>query len=121
MTMTFASALHQYRRLASSSLTSFRCNTPVRTPTSTAIIGNSSIRRFAAGAISCIDREAVADLFVTYAKDRDGEVSLDWHDVRDLLEGIGESPNEENVRKLFHVADVDGNGFIDMDEYVRRE
>ncbi|KAL7523395.1 hypothetical protein ACHAXR_000925, partial [Thalassiosira sp. AJA248-18] len=38
---------------------------------------------------SSLGREALIDLFDQYAKSRSGEMSLDWHDVSDLLHGVG--------------------------------
>jgi Ca2+-binding EF-hand superfamily protein len=37
---------------------------------------------------------------------------MDWHDVKNLLKGIGEEPTDEIVKKLFEVTDVDGKGVI---------
>jgi adenylate kinase family enzyme len=64
-----------------------------------------------------MDRDAVADLFVQYAQERNGILTLDWKDVACLLKGIGEDPRDETVRMLFKVADEDGNGVIDVDEF----
>jgi adenylate kinase len=64
-----------------------------------------------------MDRDAVADLFVQYAKERNGQLTLDWQDVACLLKGIGEEPKSNTVRMMFKVADMDGNGFIDVDEF----
>jgi len=64
---------------------------------------------------------AVVDLFDQYAKERDGVRSLNWCDIRDLLRGIGENPVDENIAKLFAVADQDGNGVIDLNEFLEHE
>jgi hypothetical protein len=84
----------------------------------------------------------VADLFHQYAQNRNGTFCLDAHDVCQLLRGIGEyrqlfdedaatgaaaaaattfrmGPEEEKkIEHLFRVADLDGNGVIDMDEFL---
>jgi adenylate kinase len=65
-----------------------------------------------------LDREACLDLFEQFAVDRDGEACLDWHDIRRLLVGIGEEPKDETIRQLFEVADEDGNGVIDVEEFI---
>lgn len=63
-------------------------------------------------------KEAVLDLMDTYGKVRNGIISMDWHDVQDMLIGIGEKPTDECVKKLFEVADMDGNGLITTDEFL---
>lgn len=65
-----------------------------------------------------LDREACLDLFEQFAVDRNGEACLDWHSIRRLLIGIGEVPKDETIRQLFRVADEDGNGVIDVEEFI---
>jgi len=67
---------------------------------------------------SSFGQEAVLDLMHTYGKMRGGVLSMDWHDVQDMLVGIGEKPTDEVVQKLFEVADKDGNGTITTDEFL---
>ena len=67
---------------------------------------------------SSMGQEAILDLIHTYGKIRDGTLSLDWHDVQDMLIGIGEKPTDAVVKKLFEVADLDGNGIITTDEFL---
>ena len=62
--------------------------------------------------------EALLDLMHKYGKIRNGVLSMDWHDVKDLLDGIGEDSSDEVVKKLFEVADVAGNGVIDTEEFL---
>jgi adenylate kinase family enzyme len=69
-------------------------------------------------AVSSLGQEAVLDLMHQYGKIRDGQLSMDWHDVRDLLRGIGEEPTDDVVKKLFEVADVDGKGVIDTEAFI---
>ncbi|GKY97032.1 hypothetical protein MPSEU_000661900 [Mayamaea pseudoterrestris] len=83
----------------------------------TAQILQSQTRAASCGTVNCMDRDAVADLFLQYAKERNGELTLDWQDVACLLKGIGEEPRSETVQMLFKVADRDGNGVIDVDEF----
>jgi len=64
------------------------------------------------------DRDAVADLFFQYAKKRHDVFTLDYHDICALLKGIGERPHDSLVQKLFLVADMDGNGLIDLEEFL---
>ena len=65
-----------------------------------------------------MEEEALLDLMHQYGKIRDGVLSMDWHDVKDLLEGIGEDSSDEVVLKLFEVADMKGNGVIDTEEFL---
>lgn len=64
---------------------------------------------------STLGREALIDLFEQHCKSRGGEMSLDWHDVSDLLDNVGQKPTDEAVRKLFDVADDDHDGLIGKD------
>jgi adenylate kinase family enzyme len=68
--------------------------------------------------VSSMGQEALHDLIHQYGKIRDGVLSMDWHDVKDLLKGIGEESTDEVVKKLFEVADLDGNGVIDTHEFI---
>lgn len=69
-------------------------------------------------ASSSLGQEALLDLMHTYAKVRDGVLSLDWHDVQDMLRGFGEEPTDVIVKKLFEVADIDGDGLIDTESFM---
>ncbi len=69
-------------------------------------------------AVSSFGQEAILDLMHTYGKVRDETLSMDWHDVQDMLIGIGEKPTDEVVKKLFEVADADGNGIITTEEFL---
>jgi hypothetical protein len=68
--------------------------------------------------ITPMEDEALLDLMQQYGKIRDGVLSMDWHDVKNLLEGIGEDSSDEVVQKLFEVADMKGNGVIDTEEFL---
>jgi hypothetical protein len=75
-------------------------------------------RRTFAGTHRVWDEEAVEDLFNQYAQERNGVRSLNCDNIRSLLSGIGETPADETVSKLFAVADADSNGLIDYDEFL---
>eukprot|EP00529_Nitzschia_sp_RCC80_P001794 CAMPEP_0113516892 /NCGR_PEP_ID=MMETSP0014_2-20120614/41893_1 /TAXON_ID=2857 /ORGANISM="Nitzschia sp." /LENGTH=374 /DNA_ID=CAMNT_0000413903 /DNA_START=24 /DNA_END=1144 /DNA_ORIENTATION=- /assembly_acc=CAM_ASM_000159 len=82
-------------------------------------------------------KEALIDLMQTYGKvrptdDGDQVLSLDWHDVSDLLRANGQDPTDDVVsngqdptddvvKKLFDVADVDHNGYIDTNEFIAHQ
>ncbi len=69
--------------------------------------------------IANLDQDAVADLFAQYAVERNGTVCLDKNDLRALRAGIGEdTAASDSVCELFQVADLDGNGYIDLDEFL---
>lgn len=66
-----------------------------------------------------VPREALVDLFDQYAKIRGGEMSLDWHDVSDLLCSVGHRDQPADVvRKLFEAVDVNGDGLISKEEFL---
>ena len=66
----------------------------------------------------CSSKEALLDLMEQYGKVRDGVLSLDWHDVSDLLKGVGEEPTDAVVQQLFSIADVDGDGLVSTPEFM---
>eukprot|EP00522_Entomoneis_paludosa_P018978 CAMPEP_0172446476 /NCGR_PEP_ID=MMETSP1065-20121228/6065_1 /TAXON_ID=265537 /ORGANISM="Amphiprora paludosa, Strain CCMP125" /LENGTH=414 /DNA_ID=CAMNT_0013197605 /DNA_START=28 /DNA_END=1272 /DNA_ORIENTATION=+ len=64
-------------------------------------------------------REVAADLFQQYCQMRQGVPSLDFENIRSLLQGIGVDPQgDEALHHIFDVADVDGNGLIDLEEFL---
>jgi Ankyrin repeats (3 copies) len=68
-----------------------------------------------------LGEDVLHDLMSKYGKVRDGELSMDWHDVKDLLVGIGEDPSavtDDVVQKLFEVADVDKDGLISTRQFI---
>jgi ankyrin repeat protein len=73
-----------------------------------------------AAATTLLGKEALYDLMHKHGKIRDGngELSMDWHDVKALLKDVGEDPSDEVVQKLFTVADVNGTGVIDTEEFI---
>jgi len=68
--------------------------------------------------LTSLGQEALHDLFLKYSKMRNGELTMDWHDVHDLLTGIGEEATDTCVQKLFEVADVDRKGVINIQEFI---
>jgi len=65
------------------------------------------------------NQEALFDLMHQYGKIRkNGQLTMDWHDAKDLLEAIGEKPTDACVKKLFEVADVDNDGIINAKEFI---
>jgi len=69
--------------------------------------------------VNRLDHDAVADLFSQYARDRGGLMTLDCDDLRRLRAGIGEDPADDDVvRQLFQVADLNDDGMIDEFEFL---
>ncbi|KAL7479292.1 hypothetical protein ACHAW6_005027 [Cyclotella cf. meneghiniana] len=66
------------------------------------------------------ESNALLDLFEKYSKMRDGKLSLDWHDVQNLLRDFGQEATDEVVRKLFEAVDHDGDGVIDRGEFLEK-
>jgi hypothetical protein len=65
--------------------------------------------------------DAVTDLLASFAKtDQSGLQYLDLEGARELLNSIGERPDEETLRKLYQAADMDGNGVIELHVSMRK-
>jgi len=56
------------------------------------------------------------DLFNQFDKDRVG--SLNWYQFKACLSALGEDVSDENVKKIIHEVDKDGNETIDRDEFI---
>lgn len=67
-----------------------------------------------------LGREALIDLFEQYSRVRDGQMSLDWHDVSSLLHGCGQQPTDIVVWTLFDAVDVDNDGLISKCEFLEK-
>jgi len=70
---------------------------------------------FAAGELA-----AVSDLFFRYANTSDGGIDQDGSSfltpsgVRKMLSSIGENPDDATFEKLFHAADLNGDGKLQL-------
>jgi len=68
---------------------------------------------------AALGEEALHDLTHQYGKVRNGVgLSMDWHNVKDLLKGIGEDPTDTVVKKLFEVVDVNHDGLINTQQFI---
>ncbi|KAL9190473.1 hypothetical protein ACHAXT_007684 [Thalassiosira profunda] len=72
---------------------------------------------------SSLGREALLDLFEQYAQTRNvdgqGQRTLDFHDVRALLRGMGDqNPTDAVIRKLIEAVDTDEDGMVDREEFL---
>lgn len=74
---------------------------------------------FAAGELA-----AVSDLFFRYANTSDGGIDQDGSSfltpsgVRKMLSSIGENPDDATFEKLFHAADLNGDGKLQLHEFL---
>lgn len=63
------------------------------------------------------EADAIKDLFHNFAKS-DGDAAdikyLDLDGVRNLLNSIGERPDERTLRRLYKAADFNGDGIIEL-------
>eukprot|EP00531_Pseudo-nitzschia_arenysensis_P019419 CAMPEP_0116128416 /NCGR_PEP_ID=MMETSP0329-20121206/7349_1 /TAXON_ID=697910 /ORGANISM="Pseudo-nitzschia arenysensis, Strain B593" /LENGTH=329 /DNA_ID=CAMNT_0003622555 /DNA_START=348 /DNA_END=1337 /DNA_ORIENTATION=+ len=61
------------------------------------------------------DRHALVDLFRKHASE---EGTLDREALGLVLKAVGETPDEETLEEIFIEADLDGNGAIDLEEFL---
>lgn len=64
---------------------------------------------------------AITDLFFQFARNCEnveGEHYLSFEDVRELLNSIGERPDEETLRKLFEAADTKKDNKLSLSEFL---
>jgi hypothetical protein len=81
--------------------------------------GNKPMRPETPGSKAFADCEAdaIKDLFHNFAKtdgDATGIKYLDLDGVRNLLNSIGERPDERTLRRLYKAADFNGDGIIEL-------
>jgi hypothetical protein len=63
--------------------------------------------------------EAVARLKDAFALfDKDGDGTVDAHELGTLLRSMGQNPTEGELQKMINDVDEDGNGTIDFDEFI---
>lgn len=65
------------------------------------------------------DRHALVDLFRKHASSEHPR-SLDRHALGLVLKAVGETPDKETLEQIFQDADLDGNGAIDLEEFLTR-
>ena len=63
------------------------------------------------------DRHALVDLFKKHATPEHPR-SLDRQALALVLKAVGETPDEETLEQIFQDADLDGNGVIDLNEFL---
>lgn len=73
------------------------------------------------GSVAFADCEqaAIVDLFSAFAKtNEEGLKYLDLDGIRELLQNIGENPDERTLHRLFTASDLDGNGVVELHEFL---
>jgi adenylate kinase family enzyme/Ca2+-binding EF-hand superfamily protein len=66
-------------------------------------------------------QDVIHDLFMSYARHRcadDNTPCIQGDDLRDLLISLGEKPSDEKIQRIIKEVDADGNGTIELDEFL---
>mmetsp|Transcript_19848 Transcript_19848/g.31615 ORF Transcript_19848/g.31615 Transcript_19848/m.31615 type:complete len:174 (+) Transcript_19848:110-631(+) len=67
--------------------------------------------------ITDAEREEFRDAFKLFDKDGDGMVTVD--EIYTVFQSLGfKKYNKDEVKKMVHAVDLDGNGTIDLDEFI---
>lgn len=61
--------------------------------------------------------ESYKDAFGLFDKDGDGVIST-W-ELKSVLRALGQNPTKEELAEMIQEADLDGNGIIDFDEFIK--
>lgn len=56
------------------------------------------------------------EAFDLFDKDRDGAITT--QELNDVMTALGQSPTEEDLKKMLQEVDTDGNGIIDLNEFL---
>ncbi|KAL1215263.1 putative calcium-binding protein CML23 [Cardamine amara subsp. amara] len=60
--------------------------------------------------------EDIKKVFQRFDKNRDGKISIE--ELKDVIGALSPTASQEETTSMMKEFDVDGNGFIDMDEFV---
>jgi len=63
------------------------------------------------------DRHALVDLFQKFAMPEHPRC-LDREGLKNALKAVGETPDDETLEQIFLDADLDGNGVVDLEEFL---
>ncbi len=61
--------------------------------------------------------KGIQDMFKLFDKDGDGHISAG--EIKSLLVAIGREPSEEQIKKFMNEVDKDGNGEVDLKEFLK--
>lgn len=61
--------------------------------------------------------QEVKEAFAVFDKNNDGKISAD--ELRVVMSKLGEKLSEEEIDEMIREADLDGDGFIDYEEFVK--
>ncbi|GLJ11744.1 hypothetical protein SUGI_0176000 [Cryptomeria japonica] len=71
------------------------------------------------GSPSRASDELVKDLEKVFKKfDRNGDGKISWVDLGSIMGALGYKASEEELQKMIREADCDGDGFIDLHEFI---
>ncbi|KAH9302928.1 hypothetical protein KI387_014511, partial [Taxus chinensis] len=51
--------------------------------------------------------------------DADGDGKISWVELKTALNSVGEDAGDDELREILTQLDSDGDGFIDVDEFIR--
>ena len=55
--------------------------------------------------------------FQFFDKDKDGKISAE--ELREVLTSCGEPLSEEEAKDVLRMGDLNGDGFLDIDEFIK--
>ena len=56
------------------------------------------------------------EAFDLFDKDRDGAITT--KELNEVMTALGQNPTEEDLKKMLQEVDTDGNGIIDLNEFL---
>ena len=80
--------------------------------------GKQTMSKPGSKAFADCETDAIVDLFHGFCHLDNGIQCLDVDGVRNLLNSIGERPTEHELKRLFKVGDVNGDGVIELHEFL---
>ncbi|KAK6266647.1 hypothetical protein QUC31_017484 [Theobroma cacao] len=60
--------------------------------------------------------EEMKEVFNKFDKNGDGKISRD--ELKSILSALGSPPSSDEVDRIMSMMDKDGNGYVDLDEFI---